>query len=432
MSESIDREQPSVKGGTNVLLLAPSHDHREQDACGDLLTVTDPARTNVLFVTFSQSPGARTAVWQRAVGSSPAKIGVVSVDAGGRSDGTASVERSPNTKTVSQPGDLTGVGIALSEYLSEWDDGNQVVVCFHSLTTLLQYADSERVFKFLNELTSRLERVGAVAHFHMDASAHDAQVLNTVKSLFGTVVDRTGKDDESVAAATDGAVVAADGSPQEPIEAAVRSVEEDRPQTATTPKARADATTPETAEEKESPPPSGTPSDERSPSTAPSDPTSGPSVLSRGVENLRSRRKLATVLAGLVVVLVLGTLLTGAAPGTGGIGIGDGSAAGEAGTAGGEPAVGAVAGNETTTPTATPTGTAALTPTATPTSTPTATPTATATPTPTPPPTPTPTATATPTPTPTATPTPTPTPTDDGIIGTITGDDDDDDDGLGL
>lgn len=436
MSESVDSERPSRDAAENVLLLAPPRDQRERDACVGFLTLADPGRTNVLFVTFSQSARARVDLWEQQVGELPAEVGVVSVDEGEQSTATASVDGSASTKTISRPADLIGVSVAITEYLSEWtEDDNRIVVCVHSLTPMLRHADHDRVFELLDELTSRLERAGATAHFHLDATAHDDRVVDTITSLFDTVVDLTENGDGSVAAATDATVVAADGSTQEAIEAAVRSVEGDSPHTATAPEGRADATAAETTGGTEAPSPSGAPSGDASPSTAPSGPTRGPSALTRGFENLRSRRGLAVVLAGLVVVLVLATLLTGAVPGTGGMGIGDGAADGGAGGADGASAGGAAAGNETATPTAT--TTPAPTPTATPTATPTVTPTATSTPTPTPSPTPTSTAAPTPTPTstPTATPTPTPTPTPigGGIIGTVTGDDDDDDDGgLGL
>lgn len=77
-------------------------------------------------------------------------------------------------------------------YLSEWHgDGNRVVVCFHSVIALLQYAVVRRAFKFLDELTSRLARANAVAHFHLNPGALDEQTINRLLPLFDAVVDLT-------------------------------------------------------------------------------------------------------------------------------------------------------------------------------------------------------------------------------------------------
>ncbi len=72
---------------------------------------------------------------------------------------------------------------------------NQTVICFHSLTALIQYADLQRVFRFLHVLTARIDLIDAVAHFHMDPGAHDAQTRNTLVQLFDAVIN-IGEDGE--------------------------------------------------------------------------------------------------------------------------------------------------------------------------------------------------------------------------------------------
>ncbi|MFB6172069.1 MAG: hypothetical protein ABEJ23_06010 [Haloarculaceae archaeon] len=180
--------------GANTLLLAPAFDDGEDAVCADMLGVAEPGETDALFVTLTASPDARIDHWRTRVSPSPpANLGVVSVDESTRSAAARSASATTangHVRSVSSPGDLTGLGIAISEYLSEWHgDGNRTVVCFHSLTPLLQYADARRVFQFLHVLTRRVESADAVAHYHLDPSAHDERTVRMLSSLFDEVVD---------------------------------------------------------------------------------------------------------------------------------------------------------------------------------------------------------------------------------------------------
>jgi len=178
-----------LEGVSNVLFQAPSIGADKRDACFELLTQDDPAATNVLFVSFTDTPADLIGAWNERVGVAPARGGIVAVGESGTSvdDGAWAV------KAVENPGDLTGVGIHLSEMLSgmagaaEADD-QPIVVCFDSITSLLQYADLQRTFRFLHVVTGRVRSVGAVGHFHVDPDAHDDQDLATLKGLFDAVV----------------------------------------------------------------------------------------------------------------------------------------------------------------------------------------------------------------------------------------------------
>ena len=186
-------------GTHNVLLLSPSLDANAEDACTDLLTVEPPAREDVLYVTLVDSPDERMDAWRaRADGARPAKMGFVDVGGATRSSAAASVLGGDPlgdvlVRPVSSPGNLTDLGIKVSEFLSEWsDDGNRTVVCVDSLTTLLQYADLQRAFRFLHVLTGRVRALDAFAHYHLDPDAHDDRTLNTLLTLFDGVAEWDG------------------------------------------------------------------------------------------------------------------------------------------------------------------------------------------------------------------------------------------------
>jgi len=181
---------------SNVLLLAPALSDSEDEACIDLLTIADISHENVLSVTFTQTAQDRLELWHTHVGDDlPAQAGIITVGEQTRSTSASrsSPSRTPGPITidvVSEPADLTGLGISLTNYLSEWaENNNQTVVCFHSLTPLLQYADLQRVFRFLHVLTGRIASSDAVAHYHMDPSAHDEQTRQTLVQLFDATIE---------------------------------------------------------------------------------------------------------------------------------------------------------------------------------------------------------------------------------------------------
>lgn len=181
---------------SNVMLLAPSIGVAGTTECGELLTVERPATENVLAVLLNDSPDDWIGRWQRTVGPElPAQTSFVTANETARSAATsAEANRAlPGTMDlhpVSSPGDLTSLGMRISQQLSEWaNENNQVVVDFDSLTTLLEHGERRSVFKFMHALKSRIEAADAVAHYHMDPTAHDPEEINTFRSMMDAVIE---------------------------------------------------------------------------------------------------------------------------------------------------------------------------------------------------------------------------------------------------
>jgi len=174
---------------SNVLLSAPSLGGHSGDVCDNLLTRTAPSETNILVITFTATPQEWVDDWMDSVGVSPVRGGIVSI---GQADATVD-DPSWAVKTVENPSDLTGIGIELSELLSGMATAasadENLVVCFDSLTSLLQYADLQRAFRFMHVVTGRVKTVGGIGHYHLDPEAHDRQTLATLKGLFDAVIE---------------------------------------------------------------------------------------------------------------------------------------------------------------------------------------------------------------------------------------------------
>ena len=186
---SIDVQPPA-----NVLCRAPSLSRGAAEVCPSVGHGDD---RNLLLVSLSGNPDRRLEVWKRR-GELPGEVAVLSVEesrGAAAAGGTAGTMGGPggstvSTATVSEPSDLTGIGIKINQCLSAWEDDDvRTDVCFDSVTTLLQYVDTRRAFRFLHVLSRRVRSVGALAHFHVDPGAHEDQTLATIEGVFSDVYD---------------------------------------------------------------------------------------------------------------------------------------------------------------------------------------------------------------------------------------------------
>lgn len=190
-ADDVPESSLSPPPGDSVLLLASPMARR--DAC-----LVDggapPAASNVLAVTLDGDTSDVTDTFLRCNGRLPDRLAVVVVGENAQNsvsdEGIGDESGEVSTAAVSSPGDLTGLGIKLSQCLSAWgDDGNRTTVRFDSLTTLLQFADLKRVFRFVHVLTGRIDSANAVGYFHLDPAAHDDQTLATLRGLFDVVYE---------------------------------------------------------------------------------------------------------------------------------------------------------------------------------------------------------------------------------------------------
>jgi hypothetical protein len=172
----------------NVLLCAPSMSGDEREVCSGLLSGGDPAATSVLWVTFRRDARACVDAWTAASDVEPRNAAVVAV---GDTGEAVDVEWA-SVETVSSASDLTGLGIEIGEFLADWE--GELVVCFDSLTAMLQYVDVETAYEFLHAITGQLYAADARAHFHIDPTAHSRQTVDSIASLFDAVVTLGGDE----------------------------------------------------------------------------------------------------------------------------------------------------------------------------------------------------------------------------------------------
>jgi len=193
MSTTPDANRDDIDRPSNVLLLAPSAASDADAVCEELLHATGSDRTHALLVTPLDSPADRLSTWTDR-GDDPARTTVIDVDTGARSAAaTASASASPGVPNatvefVPDATDLLGLGETLDDHLTSTGD-ERTSLCVHSLSALLGATDTESVFKFLEVLTSAVERADAVAHYHLNPDVHDPETVTTLEVLFEAVVD---------------------------------------------------------------------------------------------------------------------------------------------------------------------------------------------------------------------------------------------------
>ena len=173
-----------LDGATNVLLEEPPIG-AGRESCTSLL-VDGAAEPNVVFVTFTRQASECV---DQLDGADVGDIGVITVG-----DSPALDDESVTTDSVSTPSDLTGLGIGVGRFLSEFE--TPLFVCFDSLTAMLQYVDVKTAYEFLHAITGQVHAAGARAHFHIDPSAHDDRDVEALTSLFDARVSLADDDHE--------------------------------------------------------------------------------------------------------------------------------------------------------------------------------------------------------------------------------------------
>jgi hypothetical protein len=182
---TVREELDDLVEADSVLLLGPFGSLPIDAVCGTLLSPHGPEQTHYVCVTFDDTPAEQLEHWEDHVGQLPRATSVVVT-----SQGTGNPESLPESVTVKHvpdASDIPRLGITISDRLSA--DAENVVCCFDNLTALLQYADLQRVYRFVHTLNGRLASVDAVSHYHMDPSAHDRQTISTLRPQFDAVIE---------------------------------------------------------------------------------------------------------------------------------------------------------------------------------------------------------------------------------------------------
>jgi len=191
----------SFTSSDSVLVLSSQFSNQWPMACSEFLSRDDGTEMAVLCLTITGSPAAHVRNWERH-GVLPARAAFIDVAGESHSSFDAptvtgvratdlDADVAITVEQVASPANLTQLGIQLTRCLDSLpgaDADAQLVVCFNSITALLQYVDVEQTFKFLHIITDRFSDANALAHFHLDPDAHAEETINTLLPLFDAAV----------------------------------------------------------------------------------------------------------------------------------------------------------------------------------------------------------------------------------------------------
>jgi hypothetical protein len=171
---------PAVDRGQSALVLSGAMRRPHPSA----FLPDDATDLYVLGVSLVTPPDRWVSRWREAAGDRTARVAMVTT-----ADRERDAGEDVTVATVSEASDLTGLGIQVSNFVEAIPDDADVLVCFDSLTVLLQYVDLQSVYRFINLLTTRLEGVGARTVVFFDPDTADDQSVATIRSVFSLVVD---------------------------------------------------------------------------------------------------------------------------------------------------------------------------------------------------------------------------------------------------
>ncbi|USZ70645.1 helix-turn-helix transcriptional regulator [Natronosalvus halobius] len=186
--EEFKREH--IQEGTNVLVLSPLTPHGTK-AFSELLSTTNPSRTNMAVVTYTQPPSMWLTDWEAANNGPPNEITFIHNGSEPGEEISTDQQRPGTINTVrASPQDPIDVVTHLGDELKRWqDEGGQSVISVQTLTILLEYIDFDTAFRYLHILIHRVQAAGAIGYYQMDPTIHDEETINTLSVLFDVVAE---------------------------------------------------------------------------------------------------------------------------------------------------------------------------------------------------------------------------------------------------
>jgi len=179
-----------IRPGTSVLIAGPAMTGKESLAKNILADGSHQGEGALVVTTNDSAENVVEDYKQRVSGVSNLQFGVVDCRAEGSSRSEGDTPPGLHLHHVSSPGDLTGIGIGITQILESLhgggaDTGRMALI---SLSTMLNYTDRETVFKFCHVLSSRLDAASYLGVFTIDTGAHDEQTLQVIKQAFDGLI----------------------------------------------------------------------------------------------------------------------------------------------------------------------------------------------------------------------------------------------------
>jgi hypothetical protein len=182
-----------LPAGTNLLISGPSRTQKRKLAL-DLLSSGAGMEQPAILISTDSSANSVIEEFEAALEGQMPPTYVV--DCTGNTD-TETLPGDVHVEEVGSAGDLTGIGVALSECMRVIGDdaAGGLRIAHISLSTLLQYTSAERVFEFCHVISGRISAAGYLGVWTLNTDTHDATVVNTLRGRFEYVAEIRENDD---------------------------------------------------------------------------------------------------------------------------------------------------------------------------------------------------------------------------------------------
>lgn len=179
----------TLLGATQNILVQADDRTDQATICNRLIDGRDPPRAVV--VSYEQSVEDWLADTQHSALDS---VAFVSVGEAVRSTAAATppdtmdsvgIDERVRIDGVGDPTDLTALGLTIQSHLNAFQEegSDEVVVCFDSLSALVETVSLRQAFRFLHILMTLISAYDATAHYHYDGSLTTRE-LATLRPLF--------------------------------------------------------------------------------------------------------------------------------------------------------------------------------------------------------------------------------------------------------
>lgn len=164
------------------LLLAPPLSTAGERACIGHLRGADGPPERSLAVLLTDRPEARVSGWRAHASAVPDEAAII---ASQRSrDPPSDVE----IVHLDSPGDLSGLGVTITDRLEAWPATGRSAFCFDSVTALLQFVETDAAVRFVEALRPRLAEADVVGHLHLNPRAHEEATVSRFERVSDGVI----------------------------------------------------------------------------------------------------------------------------------------------------------------------------------------------------------------------------------------------------
>lgn len=185
VSRAFDEElDPSaLTPGTTVLVTGPTLSGKHEIMLSLLGSEGADERGTVFVTTRRDADSTARALAETDPGVPADRLSIV--DCVSRQGSFERIRDTEERRYVSDPGDMTGIGISVTEFLrNHHRAGRPAWLGIHSLSTVVMYADVRSAFRFLHVTLGRVRSIGGVALIALDDSALSEPDLSVLSQPF--------------------------------------------------------------------------------------------------------------------------------------------------------------------------------------------------------------------------------------------------------